>query len=310
MLGKAKKPLFLAGGGVSIAGANKAFTELVERTQIPVVTTIMGRGAIPTTHPLFIGNLGMHGAYASNMAVEECDLLFSIGTRFNDRITGKLHAFAPKATIVHIDIDTSSISRNIQVDIPIVADAKEAIEKLLEPVVNEIYNRLGDYIYGEDDETLVSSIMKILEERKWTLATAESCTGGMVASRIVDYAGASKAFVNGMVTYTNESKSRLLGVKCDTLEKWGAVSSQTAEEMCLGVAKVSNTNVGISTTGVAGPGGGTAEKPVGLVYIGVAINGKATVERLDIHLGSRNRIRSYATARVLALLRQELLKSK
>ena len=94
--------------------------------------------------------------------------------------------------------------------------------------------------------------MKILEERKWTLATAESCTGGMVASRIVDYAGASKAFVNGMVTYTNESKSRLLGVKCDTLEKWGAVSSQTAEEMCLGVAKVSNTNVGISTTGVAG----------------------------------------------------------
>ena len=129
MLGKAKKPLFLAGGGVNIAGANKAFTELVERTQIPVVTTIMGRGAIPTNHPLFIGNLGMHGAYASNMAVEECDLLFSIGTRFNDRITGKLHAFAPKATIVHIDIDTSSISRNIQVDIPIVADAKEAFEK-------------------------------------------------------------------------------------------------------------------------------------------------------------------------------------
>ena len=187
---------------------------------------------------------------------------------------------------------------------------KAECEKIIEPVVNEIYNRLGDYIYGEDDETLVSSIMKILEERKWTLATAESCTGGMVASRIVDYAGASKAFVNGMVTYTNESKSRLLGVKCDTLEKWGAVSSQTAEEMCLGVAKVSNTNVGISTTGVAGPGGGTAEKPVGLVYIGVAINGKATVERLDIHLGSRNRIRSYATARVLALLRQELLKSK
>ena len=132
--GKAKKPLFLAGGGVNIAGANKAFTELVERTQIPVVTTIMGRGAIPTTHPLFIGNLGMHGAYASNMAVEECDLLFSIGTRFNDRITGKLHAFAPKATIVHIAIDTSSISRNIQVDIPIVADGKEAIEKLLEYV--------------------------------------------------------------------------------------------------------------------------------------------------------------------------------
>lgn len=184
------------------------------------------------------------------------------------------------------------------------------MKKLWNRVVNEIYNRLGDYIYGEDDETLVSSIMKILEERKWTLATAESCTGGMVASRIVDYAGASKAFVNGMVTYTNESKSRLLGVKCDTLEKWGAVSSQTAEEMCLGVAKVSNTNVGISTTGVAGPGGGTAEKPVGLVYIGVAINGKATVERLDIHLGSRNRIRSYATARSVGSFKTRIIKKQ
>lgn len=186
---------------------------------------------------------------------------------------------------------------------------KQECEEIIEPVVKEIYNRLGNYIYGENEETLVSSIMKILEEKKWTLATAESCTGGMVASRIVDYAGASKAFVNGMVTYTNESKSRLLDVKCDTLEKWGAVSPQTAEEMCLGAAKVSNTNIGISTTGVAGPGGGTAEKPVGLVYIGVAINGKAVVERLDIHLGSRNRIRGYATSRVLALLRQELIKN-
>ena len=134
MLHKAEKPLFLAGGGVNIAGANKGFTELVEKTGVPVVTTIMGRGAIPTTHQLFIGNLGMHGSYASNMAVSECDLLFSIGTRFNDRITGKLHAFAPNAEIVHIDIDTASISRNIKVDVPIVADAKVAVERLLEYV--------------------------------------------------------------------------------------------------------------------------------------------------------------------------------
>lgn len=134
MLNKAKRPLLLAGGGVNIARANELFTKMVDLTGVPVVTTIMGRGAIPTTHPLFIGNLGMHGAYASNMAVGECDLLFSIGTRFNDRITGKLHAFAPNAQIVHIDIDTASISRNIQVDVPIVADAKDAIGKLLEYV--------------------------------------------------------------------------------------------------------------------------------------------------------------------------------
>lgn len=134
MLGKAKRPLFLAGGGVIISGARKEFTELAERTKIPVVTTVMGRGAIPTNHPLYIGNLGMHGAYASNMAVNECDLLFSIGTRFNDRITGKLHSFAPKAKIVHIDIDTAAISKNVQVDVPIVADAKEAVEKMLDYV--------------------------------------------------------------------------------------------------------------------------------------------------------------------------------
>lgn len=134
MLGKAQRPLFLAGGGVNIAHANQEFTRLAEKTGVPVVTTVMGRGAIPTSNPLYIGNLGMHGAYASNMAVNECDLLFSIGTRFNDRITGKLHSFAPRAQIVHIDIDTAAISRNVQVDVPIVADAKEAIEKMLEYV--------------------------------------------------------------------------------------------------------------------------------------------------------------------------------
>ena len=134
MLGKAKKPLFLVGGGVNIARAGEVFTEIVDRTKVPVVTTVMGRGSIPTDHPLYIGNLGMHGAYASNMAVNEGDLLFSIGTRFNDRITGKLHSFAPKAQIVHIDIDTAAISKNVQVDVPIVADAKEALEKMVEYV--------------------------------------------------------------------------------------------------------------------------------------------------------------------------------
>lgn len=134
MLSKAKKPLFLAGGGINIAHANEEFTKLVGMTNVPVVTTVMGRGAVPTTHPLYIGNLGMHGAYACNMAVNECDLLFSIGTRFNDRITGKLHSFAPNAQIVHIDIDTAAISKNVQVDVPIVADAKEAVTKMLEYV--------------------------------------------------------------------------------------------------------------------------------------------------------------------------------
>lgn len=131
-LNHAKKPLFLIGGGVNIARANAEMTRLVEITGVPAVTTIMGKGGIPTTSSLYAGNIGIHGSYAANTAVSNCDVLFSIGTRFNDRITGKIEEFAPNAAIIHIDIDASAISRNIVVDIPIVADAKKAIPALLE----------------------------------------------------------------------------------------------------------------------------------------------------------------------------------
>jgi acetolactate synthase-1/2/3 large subunit len=132
LLKSAKKPLILAGGGINIAQANDKLLQFVETTDIPVVTTIMGKGAIPTRHALYIGNCGMHGKYAANKAVSECDVLFSIGTRFNDRITGDLNEFAPNAKIVHIDVDTASISRNVVVDVPIVADAGVALDKLNE----------------------------------------------------------------------------------------------------------------------------------------------------------------------------------
>lgn len=132
LLRAAKRPLILAGGGINLARANARLLEFVEKEDVPVVTTVMGKGAIPTNHRLYVGNCGMHGKYAANMAVSECDVLFSIGTRFNDRITGDLNEFAPKAKIVHIDIDTASISRNVVVDVPVVADANVALEKLVE----------------------------------------------------------------------------------------------------------------------------------------------------------------------------------
>ena len=140
VLKHAKKPVFLAGGGVNISRANKLMCEVAETAKVPVVTTIMGKGAIPTDHPLFLGNIGIHGSYAANTAISECDVLFSIGTRFNDRITGKIDEFAKNATIVHIDIDPASISKNVAVDIPIVADAKKALTKmksLISPVDTE-----------------------------------------------------------------------------------------------------------------------------------------------------------------------------
>lgn len=138
LLHQARKPLFLAGGGIHVSHAEEEFTALAEQMNIPVISTIMGKGAIPSAHPLYIGNLGMHGCFAANRAVMECDVLCSIGCRFNDRITANTEHFAPHARIIHIDIDTASISRNVKVDIPIVADARKAVIELT------AYSQSGD----------------------------------------------------------------------------------------------------------------------------------------------------------------------
>lgn len=129
-ISRAKRPLFLIGGGVNIAGANDALLTLVEKTGIPLVTTLMGKGGISSRHPLYLGSVGIHGGYAPNCAINDADVLISVGTRFNDRITGKLETFARNTKIIHIDVDAAAISKNITVDIPIVADAKLALEKL------------------------------------------------------------------------------------------------------------------------------------------------------------------------------------
>jgi acetolactate synthase-1/2/3 large subunit len=128
---KAKKPLFYIGGGIHISGASEALKKLVDKTQIPVVSSLMGIGAIPSDHPLFLGMVGMHGTFTANFAVMESDLIFAIGTRFDDRVTGKLDEFAPHAEIIHIDIDPAVISQNIPVKIPIVGDARQVIQELL-----------------------------------------------------------------------------------------------------------------------------------------------------------------------------------
>lgn len=136
ILCRARKPVFLIGGGVHISHAETEMQRLAEITGVPVITTIMGKGAIPTAHDLYVGNIGIHGSYAANTAISQCDVLFSIGTRFNDRITGKIEEFASHAAIIHVDIDSSSISRNIEVQIPIVADAKDAIQALIEKAIS------------------------------------------------------------------------------------------------------------------------------------------------------------------------------
>lgn len=174
-LKKAKKPLFLLGGGVNISDANEWMLQLMETTRVPAITTIMGKGAVPSTHPLYLGNIGIHGSYAANHAVSECDVLFSIGTRFNDRITGKLSEFAKDAKIIHIDVDSASISKNIKVDIPIVADAELAIRKLL------------DYVTPLRTDKWVAQVTKWKEEYPITMERYPGLTPEKIVKYISDH---------------------------------------------------------------------------------------------------------------------------
>jgi acetolactate synthase-1/2/3 large subunit len=128
---KSKKPLLYAGGGIISSNASKELILFAERLRIPVTMTLMGLGGFPGNHPLSLGMLGMHGTYRANMAVQECDLLIAIGSRFDDRVTGMIEAFAPHAKIIHIDIDPTSISKNVRVDLPIVGDCKRVLSKIL-----------------------------------------------------------------------------------------------------------------------------------------------------------------------------------
>ncbi len=163
-----------------------------------------------------------------------------------------------------------------------------------------------DITYAQDNIPIETVVSQMLIEKNLTISTAESCTGGLVSATLINYPGISSVFMEGCVTYSNESKINRLGVNPNTLELHGAVSEETAIEMAEGIAKNFNTNVAISTTGIAGPEGGTSEKPVGLVYIGIYINGKTTVNKYILH-GNREDIRIKATKNAINDLRLRLL---
>lgn len=148
-------------------------------------------------------------------------------------------------------------------------------------------------------------IIELLREKKLTVATAESCTGGLAASAFVDIPGASDVYRGGVVSYHEELKESILGVKRTTIDKYTVVSSQVAEEMCRGAAERCGADVGISSTGCAGPDGGTEESPVGTVFIGVYIGGKSYTKRLSLK-GDRNQIRNSAVSEMLSMLTELL----
>ena len=184
---------------------------------------------------------------------------------------------------------------------------EKEVESLIEPISNEIKSRFKEKVYGEDDTAIEDEVAKILVDNNLTIAVAESCTGGMVAADLINYPGISSVFMEGCVTYSNEAKMMTLNVKKETLNTVGAVSEQCAKEMSEGVAARHNTNIGLSTTGIAGPEGGSEDKPVGLVYMGITINNKTIVKKY-IFNGNRQQIRSRACKTLLNDLRLELLK--
>jgi nicotinamide-nucleotide amidase len=181
------------------------------------------------------------------------------------------------------------------------ADSIETAKELILPVERQIRNKIGDYIYGTDNDTLEKVAVQKLIENNLTLSTAESCTGGLFSSTIVDVSGASKTFMGGFITYSNEEKINRLGVDSESLKKYGAVSSQTAKAMAKGVCKLIGTNIGISTTGIAGPTGGTEEKPVGTVFIGLCYNGEVISKRF-LFRGNRGKIRIRTVKMALKML--------
>ncbi len=164
---------------------------------------------------------------------------------------------------------------------------------------------MNESVIGNKALTLEEKVVELLKEKKYTITTAESCTAGLLAGTIMNVPGASEVFNEGYITYANESKMKLLGVKKETLDQFGAVSHQTAEEMAEGAAKFAEAQVALSVTGIAGPGGGTKEKPVGLVYIGCYVNGIITVKECHFH-GERNENRRDTVRTALELLIEEL----
>ena len=202
----------------------------------------------------------------------------------------------------------ATYAKGYECTLRITAKAKsvEEAKELIKPMSDEMKRRFGQSLYATGETSIEEVVAKMLVENNLKIAVAESCTGGMVSASLINYPGISSVFMEGCVTYSNEAKMKSLGVKKETLDVYGAVSPECAKEMASGVAARYNTNVGIATTGIAGPGGGTDEKPVGLVYFGIYINGKVITKKYVFN-GDRQGIRERATRTILNDLRLELL---
>ncbi len=183
------------------------------------------------------------------------------------------------------------------------ADTEAQAKELVKPMTEELYRRFGKKIYTKEEDTVLEEVVvAMLAKRNYTIAAAESCTAGMFTATLVNVAGASEVLNESFITYSNDAKTKYLGVKEETLKSVGAVSEETAAQMAEGAAKAANANVGVGITGLAGPGGETPEKKAGLVYIGVCVNGKTKVNRYQLR-GNRQKVREIAVSRAMTMVR-------
>ena len=204
-------------------------------------------------------------------------------------------------------IATYAKTGEVHIRVTAYGEDEQSAKKLVKPMVKELKSRFGEYIYStEEDVTLEKAVVDLITGNGLTVSTIESCTGGLLAGRLISVPGVSDAFKSGLITYSNKSKRKLAGVKKNTLDKYGAVSEQTAAEMVKGVAALTKTDIAVATTGIAGPGGGTPEKPVGLVYIACYVCGNVTVTEHHFN-GTRQKIRDNAVTSALNLMRRCIL---
>lgn len=231
--------------------------------------------------------------------------LYKIYGRSETEIKEKLGEILKKSGA--IAVSTRRRGKEVHVLAEIEEQDEETAKNAIKPIAKEIKKALGVMVYStKENETMEEAVVRLLAKYELTVTTAESCTGGMIASKIVNVPGASDVFNEGFITYSNKAKRKILDVSKNTLKKYGAVSEQTVKEMALGGVFAADCDACIAVTGIAGPDGGTDEKPVGLVYIGCCMKDEVTVKECHFH-GTRMEIREQSANAALDLLRCSIL---
>ena len=207
----------------------------------------------------------------------------------------------------NISVYTRTYANEVHVLAELVEQDEETAKNTLKPVAREIKKALGTMVYStKENETMEEAVVRLLVKYELTVTTAESCTGGMIASKLVNVAGVSDVFNEGFITYSNKAKRKILGVNKNTLKKYGAVSEQTVREMAVGGVFAADADACVAVSGIAGPDGGTDEKPVGLVYIGCCVKDDVVVKECHFD-GTRMEVREQSANAALDLLRTAIL---